>query len=141
MAMILKAWGVEANPLTLNRHMISMAADGYTQNGGVKWEALNGYPGNGSVRYNTQVGKARKDGGAPIALNSVDPYLNDQYSVIGEVRNWSSREQKYHTHFVVISEKTTEGQYLIVDPGPSMKPRLSDYEGILYRVILYKRKK
>jgi hypothetical protein len=139
MSMVLDAWGVAVNPLSLNRWMNEN--NGYTDSSGVIWDALDTYPENDKVRYDSMIGKSRKKGGQPLELPSLDGYLNDDWSVIGEVRHWVPLKSRYNTHFVVISEKDSQGKYRIVDPGSRTKSALDDYENKVYRIVLFKKAK
>jgi hypothetical protein len=133
-AMVLKAFGIETDPGSLNKWMVEN--DGF-DGPSVVWEAINRYPGNQSARKNEIVGKGYGRNGSN-QLNEMDQYLLKGMPLLAEVFNPSTRSQ----HWVVVIGKR-DGQYAILDPGgyANRNSLTGPYKNTVYRFVVYGPKK
>lgn len=130
MAMVLKAFGVDADPGSLNKWMNeNKGFDVYS----VVWESVDRYPGNNKVEYNTMVGKGYRKG-EKNQLGEMDAFLVKGLPVLAEVFNPSTNSQ----HWVLVTGKRG-GQYKIFDPGGYANRNTLEeaYKNTVYRFIVY----
>ena len=130
MAMVLKAFGVDANPGSLNKWMIeNKGFDGSS----VIWESIDRYLGNNKVEHDEIVGAGYKRSKIN-QLGKMDPYLSKGLPVLAEVFNPTTNGQ----HWVLVTGKR-DGQYKILDPGGYANRNTLDgaYKNTVYRFIVY----
>jgi hypothetical protein len=134
MAMVLKAFGVDADPGSLNKWMIEN--EGY-DGPYVIWESLDRYPGNNKVKVGKIVG-AGYERSKTNQLGKMDPYLSKGLPILAEVFNPTTNSQ----HWVLVTGKRG-GQYQILDPGGYANRNTLDgaYNNRVYRFTVYKPKR
>ncbi len=134
-AMILRAYGMEVDPLSLNRWM---QEKNKFQNGDVLWGTLAVYPGS-PIFPGDQTGDGlskdpvtRKTNIIPKTLPSLqklDEAISAGKPVIAQVLNPTSN----NGHFVIVTVKTQGGDYTIIDPAGYQTPRVT--LGGVYKTI------
>jgi hypothetical protein len=131
MAMVLQAAGISTDPGMLNSWMTTK---GKFSSGAVDWKAVNQY--NAIVEFDTSFGKGLSSGIA-IQLSDLDRHLSACKPIIIQVRNPSTNRN----HWVVVSGKTSSGDYAVVDPaGNGIRVLLSQLGGRAYKAVVYRRK-
>jgi len=136
-AMVLKAYGVDVNPGTLNAWM---KENKKYKGESVKWETLRNYSGN-SIKDDEPSGeglgydKDKKQVILPETLPSLSPMdatLSRGFPVIVQVLNPDSGNQ----HWVIVTGKTSSGDYKILDPGgKTNRTTLSGSYKTIYRYV------
>lgn len=134
MAMVLKAFGVETDPGSLNTWMTDN--EGF-DGAAVVWESINRFPGNLQVKKDKTVGKglARNESNQ---LSKMDPYLLKGLPILAEVFNPSTKSQ----HWVLVYGKR-DREYRIIDPGgyANRNSLAGAYQNTVYRFIVYSPKR
>jgi len=111
-------------------------------NGGVDWTAATGY---GSAKLKPEpIPLGTRENWTtktPIALSSLDSYLNSGAFAIVLVGNPDRRDSTVvRNHWVLVTGKE-RGNYHILDPGCYQgRTTLAEYRNFIYRAIIYERK-
>jgi hypothetical protein len=143
-AMILTAFGVDVNPKTLNDWMNKDLTRWNDED--VKWSDLETYDGDGgsTVKVAKDVHglgiDQNKDGSYNFLLREIpdlgamDASLLGGYPVLAQVLNVD------HPHWILVTGKTSTGDYTILDPGKRERVTLgSSYKTIYkYNLIVHK---
>jgi hypothetical protein len=137
-AMVLKAYGADVDPGTLNTWMKDNL--GFSGSGRVSYvTTLSGYPGSpitldGASGEGLQLGGDGKRNVPPTSLpvlSGMDATLAAGFPVIAQVLNPDTN----NNHWVIVTEKTSTGDYLILDPNGKPRVKLNDTYKTVYRYM------
>lgn len=142
MAMVLKAFGVNVDPGSLNEWMKNNNGFSGLR---VRWQSINDFPGNDKTMFSFQEGEGLNFDEAtkklivpiPINLSDMDASLNKGLPVLAQVLNPTTNRN----HWVLVTGKQS-GEYKILDPGgyPNRTTLSRDYKNLVYKFIVYKPK-
>jgi hypothetical protein len=136
MAMVLKAYGLDADPGKLEDFMTARRYINSTT-GAVTWAAIDVYPDNSVVQHDSLVGRGLDTARVSLPLSALDYSLQRCKPVIVQVANPPG---SLNNHWVVVTDKIGNGQYQIVDPGPLNGQTLASYGNTIYKMSIYKPK-
>jgi hypothetical protein len=135
MTMILKRYGYNVDPGTLNAWMKDPTHLGYDPGGNVHWNVPQLYSNN-AIKLKALV---VNDDGSPLDLAKLDNYSDSRWSTIVQVDHGGS------THYVLVIGKNTAGQYVTIDPRFPHPSTLLDYRtneypnGKILKIIPYRK--
>jgi hypothetical protein len=138
MAMVLSAYGVDVDPGELNTWMNENG--GFNKDNKLQWKSLYNYPNSPLERY-TDNGIGLKTDPVTGKTNIIPIKLPDMTNletelaagrpVIAQVLNTDSN----NNHWVVITGKTSSGDYYILDPNGKPRVTLNSSYKTIYRYI------
>ncbi len=117
-AMILKRYGYNVTPGTLNSWMKNSDHLGFDPGGNVHWVVPEEYSGGVSLAF---MGLVANPNGSPLSLSVIDNCPEPNWSLMAQVDDGAS------THYIIIVGKNLAGEYVTLDPIYSTPRTLVDY--------------